>query len=386
LNGTKNILKINRMTIGIDMVGTSLGSGTKTYNLNFIKYLNEINLNEQTYIFISKNYLKEISKIDNKKIKYIIKSDLFSNIFFRFLWMQFLLPFELKKLKINKFYSPMNFGPLFLRFFKIKFILALHSNLPWVFFSKMPGNLIRNFLTKLMMEMSIYVCNILIVDSNFAKKEIIEALNIEEKKVFVIYLGIDPKYLNNKNMDYLNNFHYRNYILSVLSCVKYHNIINLLKAFKLLKKENASDLCYVIVLQVLDKKYFLEIQNYVKNNFQENEILFLHDLKSNYLVNLYKKANFYLFSSYCEVFGLTSLEAMSQGCPVLISNKSAMPEINGDAAKYFDPDDILQIKRSMNEVISNYDYRKNLIVNGNIHFKKFSWRKTLKETIQILDI
>ena len=86
------------------------------------------------------------------------------------------------------------------------------------------------------------------------------------------------------------------------------------------------------------------------------------------------------------MFGLTSLEAMSQGCPVLISNKSAMPEINGDAAKYFDPDDILQIKRSMNEVISNYDYRKNLIVNGNIHFKKFSWRKTLKETIQILDI
>ena len=150
------------MTIGIDMVGTSLGSGTKTYNLNFIKYLNEINLNEQTYIFISKNYLKEISKIDNKKIKYIIKSDLFSNIFFRFLWMQFLLPFELKKLKINKFYSPMNFGPLFLSFFKIKFILALHSNLPWVFFSKMPGNLIRNFLTKLMMEMSIYVCNILV--------------------------------------------------------------------------------------------------------------------------------------------------------------------------------------------------------------------------------
>ena len=71
MNGTKNILKINRMTIGIDMVGTSLGSGTKTYNLNFIKYLNEINLNEQTYIFISKNYLKEISKIDNKQIFFL---------------------------------------------------------------------------------------------------------------------------------------------------------------------------------------------------------------------------------------------------------------------------------------------------------------------------
>ena len=61
------------MTIGIDMVGTSLGSGTKTYNLNFIKYLNELNLNEQTYIFISKNYLKEIPKIDNEAFTNMIR-------------------------------------------------------------------------------------------------------------------------------------------------------------------------------------------------------------------------------------------------------------------------------------------------------------------------
>ena len=374
------------MTIGIDMVGTSLGSGTKTYNLNFIKYLNKVNLNEQAYIFTSKNYLNEVSKIDNKKIKYIVKPNLYSNIFLRFFWMQFLLPFELKKLKINKFYSPMNFGPLFLKFFKIKFILAVHSNLPWVYFSKMPGNLFRNYLTKFIMEASIYACNTLIVDSNFAKKEIIEKLNLKEKKIFVIYLGIDIKYLTNENKDYLNDFNYENYILSVFSCVRYHNIINLLKAFKLLKKENASDLRYVIVLQVLDKRYFLDIKNYIKNNFQPNEIILLLDLDSNYLVNLYKKANLFLFSSYCEVFGLTSLEAMSQGCPVLISNKSAIPEVNGNAAEYFDPDDVAQIKKNMEKIISNYNLRNDLIIKGNIHFKKFSWKKTLQETIQILDI
>ena len=368
------------------MVGTSLGSGTKTYNLNFIKYLNKVNLNEQAYIFTSKNYLNEVSKIDNKKIKYIVKPNLYSNIFLRFFWMQFLLPFELKKLKINKFYSPMNFGPLFLKFFKIKFILAVHSNLPWVYFSKMPGNLFRNYLTKFIMEASIYACNTLIVDSNFAKKEIIEKLNLKEKKIFVIYLGIDIKYLTNENKDYLNDFNYENYILSVFSCVRYHNIINLLKAFKLLKKENASDLRYVIVLQVLDKRYFLDIKNYIKNNFQPNEIILLLDLDSNYLVNLYKKANLFLFSSYCEVFGLTSLEAMSQGCPVLISNKSAIPEVNGNAAEYFDPDDVAQIKKNMEKIISNYNLRNDLIIKGNIHFKKFSWKKTLQETIQILDI
>ena len=63
----------------------------------------------------------------------------------------------------------MNMGPINLRLFNIKLTLALHSNLPWVYFSKMPGNILRNFLTKILMESSINLCDKLIVDSNFAK-------------------------------------------------------------------------------------------------------------------------------------------------------------------------------------------------------------------------
>ena len=96
--------------------------------------------------------------------------------------MQFFLPFELKKLKVKHLYSPMNFGPIFLRFFRIKYTLALHSNLPWVYFSKMPGNIIRNFLTRFLMEMSIYSCDNLIVDSNFAKKRLLKFSELMKKK------------------------------------------------------------------------------------------------------------------------------------------------------------------------------------------------------------
>ena len=65
------------------------------------------------------------------------------------------------------------------------------------------------------------------------------------------------------------------------------------------------------------------------------------------MINLYKNAKFYIFSSYCEVFGLTSLEAMSQGCPVIISNKSALREVNSHAATYFDPDNEIDIKENI---------------------------------------
>ena len=374
------------MAIAIDMIGTNIGSGTKTYNLNFCEHLDSQNIKENIYIFITKNYLSNINLNFNPKIVYIIKSTILTNIFFRILWMQFVLPFELRKLKIKKLYAPMNMAPVFLKLFNIKLILGLHSNLPWVYFSKMPGNFLRNIFTKLLMQISIFACDILIVDSKFAKNEIINLLKIKKNKVFAVHLGIDKKYLNlDNNENYLDNFEYKNYIISVLSCVKYHNIINLLKAFKILKNEKNINLKFVFVLQVLDKKYYSIINNFISNNFEKNEIIFLNNLNNKYLINLYRKATFYIFSSYCEVFGLTSLEAMSQGCPVLISNKSALPEINGEAAEYFDPDNKNEIKNSMFKVLSNMNYRNEIIKKGNIHYKKFRWEKTVKEIIKILE-
>ena len=132
----------------------------------------------------------------------------------------------------------------------------------------------------------------------------------------------------------------------MLSCVRYHNIINLLKGFKLLQKENNLNLKFVFALQILDKKYFNEIKKFVETNFDKDEIIFLHNLNNKFLVNLYKNAKFYIFSSYCEVFGLTSLEAMSQGCPVIISNRSALMEINSDALM-----NIAEIKKTKIESI-----------------------------------
>ena len=374
------------MVVAIDMIGTNLGSGTKTYNLNFCESLNQTKIENKIYVFVTREYFENISHNKNTKIKYIIKSNFLKNVFLRILWMQFFLPFELKYLKVQHLFSPMNIGPIVLKLFNIKFTLALHSNLPWIYFSKMPGNYLKNLLTKFLMEISVRICDRLIVNSEFAKNEIVKLLNIDEKKVFTIYLGIDQKFLDEKENElYLKNFEYKDYVISVLSCVRYHNIINLLKGFKLLQNENRVDLKFIFVLQILDKKYFDEINKFITKNFQKNEIIFLHNLDNSFLVNLYKNAKFYIFSSYCEVFGLTSLEAMSQGCPVIISNKSALTEINSDAVEYFDPDNENEIKNSMYKVLFDENYRKKIIKKSQNHYKKFSWKKTVSETLRILD-
>ena len=48
------------MTLAIDMVGTHLGSGTRTYNLNFCEYINNENIDQKIYIFVTRDYLKNI--------------------------------------------------------------------------------------------------------------------------------------------------------------------------------------------------------------------------------------------------------------------------------------------------------------------------------------
>ena len=211
------------------------------------------------------------------------------------------------------------------------------------------------------MELSIYQSDILIVDSHFAKEEIKSILKLNSKLIYAIYLGINDKYLGKfKSLDYLTNFDYKDdYILSVISCVRYHNIINMLKAYKSLISDKKSTIKMCLIMQILDEEYYKEIKNFIENNFKKGMVVIFSNINNKYLKNLYANSKLYLFSSYCEVFGLTSLEAMSQGCPVLVSNRSALPEINGEAAEYFDPDIPEDLKTKIKDLIFNQDKRIN---------------------------
>jgi glycosyltransferase involved in cell wall biosynthesis len=236
------------------------------------------------------------------------------------------------------------------------------------------------------MEYSIFSCNVLIVNSFYAKREIIKILKIKEKKIKVVYLGIgEALRLANARLSLIGNFRSnKRYILSVISCVRYHNIINILIAFKKLIYEINYSVSLVLVMQILDKKYFKELKNYIQNNFEDNKIIILTNLNKREVAKLYKNAEVYVFTSYCEVFGLTPLEAMSYKVPVAVSNKSALPEINKKAALYFDPDNINQIKNVLKKTLLNKNLRNKLIKRGTKNLERFILSKNIKNTYKIL--
>jgi glycosyltransferase involved in cell wall biosynthesis len=76
---------------------------------------------------------------------------------------------------------------------------------------------------------------------------------------------------------------------------------------------------------------------------------------------------------------------MQYGCPVLTSNVSSLPEAGGDAAMYFNPEDTADIAEKIDKVISDSKLRDEMVKKGYNQVKKFSWEKTAKETLKVLE-
>ena len=373
--------------IALNLIGTNKNSGTKTFNLNFFKQIDLSSIDDDIIIYIPKSYINDTQIEFPKNIKFKIKSNLFENFFIRFMWMQLILPIDLKVNKVKVLFSSSNYSPFLLKFLNIKSVLFVHTVMPWEFLSLLPGNIIKRFFIKKMMEVSIYNSNLIIVPSIFAKKIILEKLNIYREKIRVINLGADHISNTSQRDNFLENFDYKDkYILSVLSCVKYHNVINLLKAYKLFLDSVKKNVKFVIVLTILDKKYFNEINSYIKDNFKHNQIILFPNLKIKYLHSLYKNSLLYLYSSYSETFGLTTLEAMHYNLPLIVSKTSALEEINGTIPNYFDPDNIHEIKSKLVKIFQEIDSKKIIKKDNEIknQLKKYLWKNTFTKTFSLL--
>ena len=192
----------------------------------------------------------------------------------------------------------------------------------------------------------------------------------------VIYLGLERNQLKINNKEFLiNGFNYdEKYILTVISCVRYHNILNMLKAYKNLTNIIKYSFKFVFIMQILDKKYY-----------KENNIIIFSNLKKQELYHFYKNAMAYVFSSYSEVFGFTTLEAMQHKLPVAVSRKSALSEINGKAALYFNPDKIIQIQKTLKLCLLNNNVRKKLIKAGRHNLKRFNLKSGIKKTLFVIE-
>jgi glycosyltransferase involved in cell wall biosynthesis len=98
---------------------------------------------------------------------------------------------------------------------------------------------------------------------------------------------------------------------------------------------------------------------------------------------LYQEAKAYIFPSLYEGFGLPPLEAMAKGCPVISSDRASLPEVLGDAALYFNPEDKTDLIKKINLVLGDSGLREGMREKGFQQVKLYNWWECAHKTFEI---
>ncbi len=101
------------------------------------------------------------------------------------------------------------------------------------------------------------------------------------------------------------------------------------------------------------------------------------------LVAAYSAADLFVLPSHYEGFGLPLAEAMACGCPAIASDASSLPEVGGDAVRYFSPQDEPELARLMDDLLARPDIRSAMAKQGCAQAKRFTWDDTAR---RILDV
>jgi glycosyltransferase involved in cell wall biosynthesis len=210
--------------------------------------------------------------------------------------------------------------------------------------------------------------------SNNTKLDLQKFYEIPDKKISVIHLGTELIDLPLIDSD----INHRPFFLYVGSRGAYKNFDRMLQAFassKLLR--NGLSLIIFGGGKLTDTELLLVnklgIGSCIKHLSGDDDLL----------SQLYSKAEFFIYPSLYEGFGIPPLEAMKFDCPVICSNTSSLPEVVGSAALLIDPYSIESIKSAMEKVLTDNITRSELITLGRERVASFSWRQCARETLNV---
>jgi glycosyltransferase involved in cell wall biosynthesis len=280
-------------------------------------------------------------------------------ILFR-IWFNYVLPRNLKKFKIDLFFSPDGFISLNTPIPQIGVIHDLN-------FERYPEDLPKNVLKYYQKYMPLFAqtAEKIITVSNFSKTDIVENYGISPQKINVIFNGgndaFKPLNTNQKKVFIEQNNNNRPFFIYVGSLHKRKNIERMLRGFKKFNFLNKMDL---IIVGTNMWKNQLNLEGLLKN------VRFLGRKSGPELANWVASSSALIYVSYFEGFGLPVLEGMLSGVPVVTSNLTSIPEVGGDSVIYVDPFNVDSISMGMEKAMEN---NQKLIKKAFLQAEKFSW-------------
>lgn len=265
--------------------------------------------------------------------------------------------------------------------------MVVHDIIPKIFPEYL--NTIRKRLYQNAIEKGMAYATTLLAVSRRTEKDLVQYLGIPAEKIHIAYIDVDPVFSKQISMPerdrVMKKYHIDpGYIYYGGGLETRKNVHNLLLAYRKILKERSRffdqktvvpDLVISGMLLPQLVPLVTDVEREVREMNLSNYVRILGQVDQKDLPALYKGARLFVFPSKYEGFGMPVLEAMRVGIPVLISKRSSLPEVAGDAAIYCDPESVDDMARSMLNVLGKKNIRDRMVQRGHEQAKKFSWKK-----------
>jgi len=381
-------MNTKRRRIGIDArFYGPLGKGLGRYTQEIVDNILKIDRKNEYVIFLSKDNFDELQS-DYPHVKKVL-----ADVRWYTAAEQLVMPWLIYKEKLDLIHFPHFNVPVFC---PTKFIVTVHDLILTKFPTMRATTLgplkyfIKNIGYRLGIKHAIWRSEKVIAISNFTKQDIVNQFGIKPEKILMTYEGTtdlssgnDSRFTSKQDhSEVLSDYCILEpYILYVGNAYPHKNLEFLIDVFNSMKAE-APDLKLVLVGK---KDYFYSRLKEHAAKLKAESVIFPGYVPDRELEVLFKRAVAYVFPSKYEGFGLPPLEAMSRGCPVISSDATCLPEVLGDAALYFNPDDSDALRAKINQLCSDKALREVLIEKGFSQSKLYDWRECARQTYELYE-
>jgi glycosyltransferase involved in cell wall biosynthesis len=287
----------------------------------------------------------------------------------RFFWEQIDLPLYLKKqgspLLINFDLAPAYYKNKIVTLHDITRIRYPQSYSLWL-------RVLWYFLIPTILKRSLS----LITVSEFSKREILNYYKYIPSPIHIVHNAIGEGFKTNAE---IRDDKCPPYLLTVSSPAYHKNQARMIRAFVNIHASRQINLDLVIIGE--------SFRGMAKKSDDINCSSFIRfggRIDDDELVRLYQGAEAFIFPSLYEGFGIPPLEAQACGCPVIASNAASMPEVLEDSVLYFNPNNIHEMQKAINTIISDRQLRESLIRKGFSNVSRFSWDISAQKLYQII--
>lgn len=228
--------------------------------------------------------------------------------------------------------------------------------------------------------------------SQHAKQDIVDTLKIPPDRIRVIYPAAgdelapisDPTVLTEARTRYGLGEHY---ILYLGGLDQRKNVLQIVRAFAALYRQSDDPHLQLFIAGDPDKlcgSLFPDPRPVAAELGITSQIIYRF-VEEKDKAAIFSGASLFVFPSLYEGFGLTPLEAMSCGTPVVCSNCTSLPEVVGDAAISLDPHDTRAWVQAMKSVLDDSTLQADLRARGLQRAAQFTWHKTAAETLAVYE-